>query len=81
MWWLYKRIKEKTRHLENHTRCERCGQYFHNELGVCNLCSHLGDAELQAAVEKRRQFRMSLGKWMMFGALLIALLLVALARG
>ncbi len=78
-WWLFERVRRKAEKLKDHVKCNRCGQYFHTDHERCNHCSNISDAELSGMLEKRRAFRMTLGRYMFIGAALILLVMVALA--
>ncbi len=79
MLWLYERIRQQTEKLKDHIKCNRCGVYFHKDHGTCNICSQLNDDELKTAIDKRRTFRMTLGKYMFIGAALTLLAMLVLA--
>jgi len=78
--WLFHRIGKQVEKLKHQTKCTRCDLYFQKNLSECNHCSHLADSELAALISQRKNFRMSLGKAMLFGAVLFLLATFFLAK-
>jgi len=78
-WWILKDVSEKLEFLRKNAKCKRCGLYYRRELVNCDNCSNLSDTELNVALGKRGLFRTTLGKKMLYGAIIIVVVMVALA--
>ena len=80
MIWVLNLIEEKTRWLRGQICCIRCRTYYRKELDACPACTGVSQQELEAALGKRKRFRISLGQSMMIGALLFLLMMVIFAK-
>lgn len=76
MWGRLGVLKRQIKRRRSHTVCERCGLLYKKSLSTCPNCTGVGDAELAAALAKRKRFREGLGKWMFFGLAAIVLGLI-----
>ena len=68
--WRAKQPKQK--------RCERCELYYAELLDKCEHCSELNDSQLvqlKAQHQETLQSNSSFGKYLLFGAVIIGLLL------
>ncbi|WP_019028182.1 hypothetical protein [Colwellia piezophila] len=60
-------------------RCHRCDLYYPESLDACDHCSQLNDAqlvELKAQHQATLQDNSTFGKYLLFGAVVIGLLLL-----
>ena len=79
-WWILKDVSEKLEFLRKNARCKRCGLYYRKELVNCNNCSNLSDTELNIALERKGLFRTTLGKKMLYVAIIIVVVMIVLAK-
>ena len=80
MWWQFQRISEKTAQLGGKICCVRCKSRYPKEHADCPFCKNLSESELTAALQGRKEFRKSLGKIMMIGAILFFMAVLALGK-
>ena len=71
MWWFLERIEQQTGRLRGMVCCVRCGMYFRKELERCSNCTGLSDDELSRLLAEKKNFKLSLGTMMLFGAILL----------
>jgi hypothetical protein len=66
------------------TRCKRCGLRYPIDAGRCTYCSDLPDNEIEALKQRVSEAHVGntrLGRWLLIGATLLALLLLLISQG
>jgi len=58
------------------TPCKRCGLLYEKQLDQCPNCSGIDDAKLKVLLKQRSQMRLSIGKAMYIGAIIIVVIMV-----
>ena len=79
LWLQFKRIEKGIERLSGQICCVRCRSYYPKIQRDCHHCAHLSDEELPSLLTERKSFRISLGKIMFGGAILILILLLVVS--
>lgn len=74
MWLL--NLDEKIRHRATLRKCERCGLFFKKQLDGCPHCSQLDDEALLRQIARRSYYRVSLGRGMLMGAIVLVVIML-----
>jgi len=76
MWWLQHRAGQIADRRSKMTPCKRCGLLYDKHLEACPKCTNIKEAELKLLLNKRAHSRISIGKGMFYGAIIIFVLMV-----
>jgi len=76
MWYHIKDMDKKMKYRASLQACSRCGFYYPKKQSVCHHCANMDDEQLLRNLARKKHFRLSLGKAMLLGALLILVFMV-----
>ena len=71
MWGQIPNLQAKIKHRRTLQTCARCGFFFPKTETNCHHCYGMSDEDVLRSLARKKRFRLSLGKAMFLGALLI----------
>lgn len=71
MWYSLNELQDKIKIRRQQKFCKRCGLLYKKIMDNCPHCHHIKDYKLKLLLKKRAKERISLGKGMVLGALVI----------